>query len=385
MGTKWGLKMTNKDIQKLSIKTKKYKVRVYENVYIFVSANGKKTFYARIRSKLKDKLIKLGIFNINYQLENAINDYFSLKNNNENLISNYTLRSIFNEFLNNKENIVTHKTYMRYISTFKIFAHLENYTLKELKLIQIIECLKQNGCKELTFRAFTLINQLYEFAICQGEPVTSPLASIKASALLGHLKRKNYATLTKDEDLARLFKIIYNSKAKQEHKYALVLQALTALRGYNIRALKWSSINFDDAVLSFSSEDMKMNKPFYLPLSKQAITILKLLKERFYYSQIYVFPTRYKKNVTCISDNTLRMLLRRGGISKDEFTPHGFRAMFSTIANDNNYSSEIIELCLAHTVGGVKGVYDRSHKLEAKRELMQWWGDYLEKFIKDFL
>ena len=84
-----------------------------------------------------------------------------------------------------------------------------------------------------------------------------------------------------------------------------------------------------------------------------------------------MFPSRTNKKEPYISDNTLRMILRRGGITNDEFTPHGFRAMFSTIANDNNYSSEIIELCLAHVVGGVKGVYDRSHKLDAKRELTQ--------------
>lgn len=380
--------MTNKQIQALKPKSKRYKVSVYNNVYIYVGTNGSKTFYCRFIDNGKDRIKKLGIFNVGYGIEQAINDYTELNK----IISNglidivsKSLNDLFNEFLASKEKAVTDKTYKRYISTFKIFESLKNNNLSDLKALQIIECLKSCDKQETSYRAFALINQLYEFAICNGDEVVSPLARVKPSVLFGKKEVKNHATLTSDDDLKRLFNVIMKASSNPLYKYALILQSLTALRTQNIRAMKWEWINFSDGVLAIPSEQMKTKKPFYLPLNSQALKILNTLKTIFKSDDEWVFPSRTNKKEPYISDNTLRMLLRRGGITNDEFTPHGFRAMFSTIANDNNYSSEIIELCLAHVVGGVKGVYDRSHKLEAKRELMQWWGDYLEKFIKDFL
>lgn len=380
--------MTNKQIQALKPKSKRYKIQVYNNIYIFVGTSGNKTFYYRYNENGKDKIKKLNDFNISYGIEQAINDYTELSKTISNGLINTTSKSLndlFNEFLASKENAVTDKTYKRYISTFKIFESLKNNNLSDLKALQIIECLKSCDKRETSYRAFALINQLYEFAICNGDEVVSPLARVKPSVLLGKKEVKNHATLTSDDDLKRLFNAIMKANSNPLYKYALILQSLTALRTQNIRAMKWEWINFSDGVLAIPSEQMKTKKPFYLPLNSQALKILNTLKTIFKSDDEWVFPSRTNKKEPYISDNTLRMLLRRGGITNDEFTPHGFRAMFSTIANDNNYSSEIIELCLAHVVGGVKGVYDRSHKLEAKRELMQWWGDYLEKFIKDFL
>ncbi|MBZ7994947.1 tyrosine-type recombinase/integrase [Campylobacter canadensis] len=380
--------MTNKQIQALKPKSKRYKVSVYNNIYIYVGTNGNKTFYYRYNDNGKDKIKKLNNFNISYGIEQAINDYTKLAENISRGFTktiNKSLNDLFDEFLASKEKAVTDKTYKRYISTFRIFESLKNNNLSDLKALQIVECLKSCDKKEASYRAFTLINQLYEFAICNGDEVINPLAKVKPSVLLGKKDTKNYATLTNDDDLTRLFTIIRTANTNILYKYALILQSLTALRTQNIRAMRWEWINFNDGFLSIPSEQMKTKKPFYLPLNSQALKILNFMKATLKADEIFIFPSRTNKKEPYISDNTLRIILRRGGITKDEFTPHGFRAMFSTIANDNNYSSEIIELCLAHTVGGVKGIYDRSHKLEAKRELMQWWGDYLEKYIKDFL
>lgn len=384
---KKGKALTNKQIQALKPKNKRYKVSVYNNIYIYVGTNGNKTFYYRYNENGKDKIKKLNDFNISYGIEQAISDYKTLADSLASGIMNTskTLDTLFNEFLVSKEKAVTDKTYKRYISTFRIFDILKNINIVDLKALQIIECLKSCDKQETSYRAFALINQLYEFAICNGDEVVSPLAKVKPSVLLGKKEVKNHATLTNDDDLKRLFNIIRTANSNPLYKYALILQSLTALRTQNIRAMRWEWVNFDDGVLAIPSEQMKMKKPFYLPLNSQALKILNTLKTIFKSDDEWVFPSRTNKKDPYISDNTLRMILRRSGITNDEFTPHGFRAMFSTIANDNNYSSEIIELCLAHVVGGVRGVYDRSHKLEAKRELMQWWGDYLEKFIKDFL
>lgn len=381
--------MTNKQIVSLKAKSKRYRVCVYPNVYIYVGTNNSKTFYARIKNENnKDSVIKLNKFSVSYGVDDAISDYNKLISTltESQKYKFKTLDELFWQFLKTKEKIIAHRTYERYINAFKLFDEIKHEKPHEIKTSAIIECIKADSTQEKPRRAFSLINQLYEFAICSGEDLHSPLARVRPSILLGKIENKNHPTFTKPQDLTRLFNVIKNSNTNQLYKYALVLQSLTALRTQNIRAMRWEWINFSDGVLAIPSEQMKTKKPFYLPLNSQALKILKSIKAFLGNSSEWVFPAINSTKINpYISDNTLRMILRRGGITNDEFTPHGFRAMFSTIANDNNYSSEIIELCLAHVVGGVKGVYDRSHKLEAKRELMQWWGDYLEKFIKDFL
>ena len=80
-----------------------------------------------------------------------------------------------------------------------------------------------------------------------------------------------------------------------------------------------------------------------------------------------------------MSDATLNNALRRMGYSKDEIVTHGFRAMFSTIAHEEGKSHEVIETQLAHSVGNaVSQAYNRAKYLEERKELMQWWSDYLD-------
>ena len=90
-----------------------------------------------------------------------------------------------------------------------------------------------------------------------------------------------------------------------------------------------------------------------------------------------------------MSDNTLISAIRRMGYTKDEFVPHGFRAMFSTIAYEkaneedgHTYTSEVIEALLAHKEQNkVKGAYNRAKYIEPMRELIQWYANYLEGLI----
>ncbi len=85
-----------------------------------------------------------------------------------------------------------------------------------------------------------------------------------------------------------------------------------------------------------------------------------------------------------MSDNTLIGALRRMGYTKEEFVPHSFRAMFSTIAYENtnskdghNFTGEVIEALLAH-----KEAYNRSSYKDAMRGLIEWYADYLNLTIK---
>ena len=123
---------------------------------------------------------------------------------------------------------------------------------------------------------------------------------------------------------------------------------------------------------------MKMKLPHIVPLSEQAIVILKELQPLTGHSR-YVFPS-HRTPLRCMSNNAVNAALRRMGFEKDEICAHGFRAMARTILDEvMGFRIDFIEHQLAHAVKDANGrAYNRTAHLEARRQMMQHWADYLD-------
>jgi integrase len=92
---------------------------------------------------------------------------------------------------------------------------------------------------------------------------------------------------------------------------------------------------------------------------------------------VLVFPSPYYPG-KAMSDNTLNSALARMGY-KGEHTAHGFRALFSTIANEHGHDADVIERQLAHAERNeVRAAYHRAAYLAERARLMQWYADYLD-------
>ena len=84
-----------------------------------------------------------------------------------------------------------------------------------------------------------------------------------------------------------------------------------------------------------------------------------------------------------MSENGVRVALRTIGFTKEQITPHGFRAMFSTIANEHGINRDVIERQLAHVEENtVRGAYNHAEYMPERIKLMQWWADYLDGLTK---
>ena len=84
-----------------------------------------------------------------------------------------------------------------------------------------------------------------------------------------------------------------------------------------------------------------------------------------------------------MSENGVRVALRTIGFSKEQITPHGFRAMFSTIANEHGWNRDVIERQLAHVEENtVRGAYNHAEYMQERIKLIQWWADYLDSLAK---
>lgn len=122
---------------------------------------------------------------------------------------------------------------------------------------------------------------------------------------------------------------------------------------------------------------MKMREEHIVPLSRQAIAVLHEL-EKYSGKNQYVFPNELN-STTFMSENTMLYALYRMGY-RSKATGHGFRSTASTILNENGFRSDVIERQLAHSErNAVRAAYNHAQYLPERRELMQWWADYLNE------
>ena len=161
-------------------------------------------------------------------------------------------------------------------------------------------------------------------------------------------------------------------------KLALELVLLTFVRTGELRFASWAEfegLDGDEPLWRIPPERMKMRRPHLVPLSLQAVLVLaKLRKLNPRHDQVFPAPTRSK----VISENTMLYALYRMGYH-GRATVHGFRKTASTVLNEQHYNRDWIEMQLAHAEGSVRSIYNAAEWLPGRREMMQWWADYLDR------
>jgi integrase len=276
----------------------------------------------------------------------------------------------------------------------KLGRALENYTYKKydnvhikdtpidevtrLDIIAILEALREKELHETARRTFQILNKVYLYAVTHEYTPHNIIADIDKQIILGKKQKRNYPTFTKQKDIKGLLLAIDEYEGSYTTKMALKVLPYVFVRSYNIRHMEWKEIDFNAKEWVMPADKMKMKKEFILPLPHQVITLLEELKENSL-SAKYVFPSPIHKDRP-LSDNALISALRRMGYTKEEFVPHSFRAMFSTIANEQGKKTNHIEALLAHkNTNEVEGAYNRAEYKKQKREVLAWYADYLEE------
>jgi integrase len=165
-------------------------------------------------------------------------------------------------------------------------------------------------------------------------------------------------------------------------KSALQLAPLTFVRPGELRHAEWVELDLDQSLWNIPAERMKMKTAHLVPLSKQAVSVFRLLQVLTGTGR-YCFPC-HRSPLRCMSENAVNAGLRRMGFEKDEITGHGFRAMARTVLDEVlNIRPDYIEHQLGHIVRDPLGrAYNRTSHLPARIEMMQTWADYLEELKK---
>ena len=159
---------------------------------------------------------------------------------------------------------------------------------------------------------------------------------------------------------------------------ALLFLVLTMTRPGDVRHMRRSEIVFPRALWRIPAERTKMRRPHDVPLSRQALSVLREIWEIS--NSDFIFSS-IRSSAKPLSENALNAALRRMGYAKDEMTAHGFRSSASTILNERGFNPDIIEAALAHQdEDDVRRAYNRATYFKERVSLMQDWADLLDQF-----
>lgn len=257
---------------------------------------------------------------------------------------------------------------------------LADLTAKAI-LEKVLRPIEQRDAIELAHTVRGVISQILRYGVAIGACERDVTADLRGA--LKPVQRKHHAAFDADgttdpAKVAALLRAIDGFDGSFIVKCALRLHPLVATRPGELRHAEWAEIDFDAATWSIPAGKMKMKSPHLVPLSPQAVIILRELHP-WTGGGRYLFPS-VRSTAKPISDNTLNAGLRRLGYGSDEIVSHGWRAVFRTLADEVLQERlDIIEAQLAHQVKDALGrAYNRTTFLKERRALMDKWGKYLE-------
>lgn len=367
-------------------------------LYILITPSGGKLWRLKYRFAGKEKLISLGSYP-----EISIADAREARAESKKLIANgidpcelrKTNQALNKEIIANSFESIAREWHLKYSAGGKwspthaadvmhrlekdIFPPIGSRPISEIKAPELLETLERvvdRGANDTAHRLLCHCGMIWRHAVVRGKASRDITAEMVGE--LQPVTGKNHSAFTKPHEVAPLLNCIDGYQGSFIVKCALQLLPLFFCRPGELRAAEWSEFNFDSRMWDIPAERMKMKKPQFVPLSHQAVNILKSLHPLTGEGR-YLFPS-HRSSLRCMSDNALNAALRRMGFSKEEVTAHGFRATARTmIRQELKFEREYIELQLAHATTAPDGTaYDRVDFLDERVGMMQAWANYLD-------
>jgi len=245
------------------------------------------------------------------------------------------------------------------------------------ELLAVLRRIEERGAVETAHRAHQNCGQVFRYAIATGRAERDPSPDLKGA--LPPVKEKHLAAITDPKQIGALLRAMDDYQGQFVTKCALRLAPLVFVRPGELRNAEWAEFDLNKAEWNIPAERMKMREPHLIPLSAQAVAILRELHPLTGEGR-YLFPSARTRGRP-MSDNAILSALRRMGFEKDEMSGHGFRAMARTVLDEVlQVRPDYIEHQLAHAVRDPNGrAYNRTAHLGERRKMMQLWADYLDK------
>ncbi len=260
--------------------------------------------------------------------------------------------------------------------------------IKAPELLAVLRRIESRGAQETAHRAMQNClmqncGQLFRYAVATGRAERDPTGDLRGA--LPPPKEKHHASIIEPKRIGALLRAIDSYEGFFATKCALRLAPLVFVRPGELRKAQWREIDLDKAEWRIPAERMKMREQHIVPLSRQAVEILREIEPLTSRgipakpeAPHYVFPGAQSRERP-MSENAVLAALRRMGYTKEEMTGHGFRSMASTLLHEQGWNHQVIERQLAHAErNAVSAAYNFAEYLPERRKMMQAWADYLD-------
>jgi len=258
-----------------------------------------------------------------------------------------------------------------------IFPWLGDRPIRDIKppeLLSVLRRVESRGVLETAHRLMNYCGNIYRYAVATGRAERDISSDLRGA--LPPSTPQHHACVTDPEGVAALLRAIDGYRGSNVTRYALQLAPLVFVRPGELRKAEWSEIDLEAGEWRIPPGRMKMKTKHIVPLSSQAVAILRALQPLTGKGH-YVFPGARRRE-RCMSENTVNGALRRLGWSGSEMTGHGFRSMASTLLNEQGWNRDATLRQLAHTErNSIRAAYNYAEHLPERRRMMQAWSDYL--------
>jgi integrase len=388
------MKLNARQVDAAKPREKAYKLADGAGLYLEVVPSGSRYWRMKYRFNGKEKRMAFGVYpavslaqaralrdEAKKKLVEGIDPSFAKKE--EKLVRNVQLNNTFQavalEWHGTKVSRWSEGYASDIIEAFNkdIFPYIGQLPVNDIKplvLLNVLRRMESRGATEKAKKVRQRCSEVFRYAIVTGRAEYNPAADL-TSAMSGH-ESKHYPFLTVEE-LPDFFKALAGYTGSPLVVLAARLLILTGVRTGELRGAFWSEFDLEKAVWEIPAERMKMKRPHLVPLSTQALEIVQQLKVMSGQYPL-VFPGRNDPRKT-MSEASINQVFKRIGYT-GKVTGHGFRHTMSTILHEEGFNTAWIETQLAHVdKNAIRGTYNHALYLEGRREMMQWYGNFIDE------
>ncbi|OIQ29883.1 MAG: integrase [Alphaproteobacteria bacterium MedPE-SWcel] len=388
--------LSDVQIRNLKPRDKQYKVSDFEGLYILVKPSGSRLWQLKYRFFGKERLLSFGAYPaISLAQARRLKDEArallaqdidpsEAKQEAKRAIreaQGHTFQKIGQAFREKQRKEGKSKATLDKTAYHLKLANAEfgGKPITEITAPMILRVLRKQEVKgnhETAHRLRARIGSVFRYAVASGLTETDPTHALRDALI--RPTRVHRAAITDPKALGSLLREIDGFNGQPTTRIGLLLLAVTAQRPGEIRHAMWDEINFAEKVWAIPAGKMKMRRDHTVPLPDQTIKLLDELR-MITGNGTYLFPS-LRSWQRPMSENTLNAALRRLGYSGNEMTAHGFRASFSTLANESGlWNPDSIEAALAHVERNeVRKAYNRGLYWDERVKLADWWAAVLD-------
>lgn len=273
---------------------------------------------------------------------------------------------------------------------FPAIGHLPVTLLKTQHFTALLRVIEEKGFLEVASRTRQQLCNIMRYAVQQGLTENNP--ALHLEGVTTPPVKNHYPALPLEQLPELLQRIDGYQQGRELTRLAVMLTLHLFIRSSELRFARWGEIDFRNKVwtipatreaidkVRYSGRGAKMRTPHIVPLSRQALAILKQIKEISGHLDL-VFPGDHNPYKP-MSENTINRALRLMGYdTKNDICGHGFRAMAcSALVESELWSRDTVERQMSHQErNSVRAAYiHKAEHLDARTAMMQWWSDYLD-------